>query len=85
MNEIDEKYKPTWPVSDLNFLKKETFNIVIQIEGKKRGLILSESEITEEQLIKKIKEDLVMSKFIKYKKIKKCIYIKNKLINLIIE
>ena len=85
LNEIDEKYKPTWPVVDLKFIKKETFNIVIQVEGKKRGLILSESSITEEQLIKKIGEDIIMNKFIKNKKIKKSIYIKNKLINLIIE
>ena len=85
LNEIDEKYKQTWPIADLNFIKKETFNIVIQIEGKKRGLFLSESDITEEKLIRKIEEDMVINKFIKNKKIKKTIYIKNKLINLITE
>ncbi len=85
LNEIDEKYKQTWPVADLKFIQKKTFNIVIQIEGKKRGLIHSESDITEEQLIKKIEDDTDMSKFIRDKRIKKSIYIKNKLINLITE
>jgi len=85
LEEIDEKSSPTWPLVQFKFLEKEKFNIVVQIEGKKRGLIQSESEITEDQLIKKIKEDDVLNKFIKNKNIKKSIYIKNKLINLIIE
>ena len=85
LEEIDKKSSPTWPLVEFKFIEKEEFNIVIQIEGKKRGLILSEPDISEEQLIKKIKEDDVINKFIKNKKIKKSIYIKNKLINLITE
>ena len=57
----------------------------MQVDGKKRGLLLSELDTNEEQLIEKIKEDDVISKFIKNKKIKKSIYIKNRLINIIIE
>jgi len=85
LKELDEKYIPTWPLADLKIIKKETFNIVIQIDGKKRGLLVSASESTEEQLIKGIKENGNINKFIKDKKIKKSIYIKNKLINLITE
>ena len=83
--EVDEKYRPTWPLTDIRLIEKETFNIVVQINGKKRGLLVSRSDITEEQLLKRIKEDDIINKFIKDKKIKKSIYIKNKLINLIIE
>jgi leucyl-tRNA synthetase len=83
--EVDKKFTPTWPIADLKQIEKETFNIVVQIQGKKRGLLLSETDTSEEQLLKKIKEDDIFNKFIKDKKIKKCIYIKNKLINLIIE
>jgi len=83
--EVDEKSIPTWPVADFNFIKKEVFNIVVQIEGKKRGLLISDSNTTEEQLLKRIKEDDIINKFLKDKKIKKSIYIKNKLINLITE
>jgi len=85
LKEVDKKYNSIWPIADLNLIKKEIFNIVIQINGKKRGLLLSESDTTEEQLIKKIKEDGIMVKFIQDKKIKKSIYIKNKLINIITE
>jgi len=85
LNEVDKKYNPTWPLANLKLIKKETYNIVIQIDGKKRGLLISVSSGTEEQLIKRIKKDDVISKFIKDKKIKKSIYIKDKLINLITE
>ena len=85
LKEVDEKSTSMWPITDFKLIEKEKFNIVIQIEGKKRGLILSESDTTEEQLLKIIKKDDIINKYIKDKKIKKSIYIKNKLINLIIE
>ena len=85
LNEVDEKFSPTWPVTNVKLLEKETFNIVVQIDGKKRGLLVSEIDISEEKLISRIKGDEVINKFIKDKKIKKSIYIKNKLINLITE
>jgi len=83
LKEVDENYKLVWPVANFRLIKKETFNIVIQIDGKKRGLLLCNPDTTEDQLIKKIKEDVTINKFIKDKKVKKSIYIKNKLINLI--
>jgi len=85
LEEIDSKYKAEWPPINLKLIKKETFNIVVQINGKKRGLLVCESETTEEQLIGKIKTDEDIHKFIMDKKIKKSIYITNKLINLITE
>jgi len=85
LEELDKKFSSSWPVSDFKQIEKEIFKIVVQIEGKKRGLLLSESDTTEEQLLKRIKEDEIINKFITNKKIKKSIYIKNKLINLIVE
>ena len=83
--ELDKEYSPTWPLVNLKLITKETLNIVIQIDGKKRGLLICQSDTTEEQLIKSSREDDIINKFIKDKKIKKSIYIKNKLINLITE
>ena len=85
LGELDKEYGPTWPLVNLNLITKETFNIVIQIDGKKRGLLICQLDTTEEQLIKSSREDDIINKFIKDKKIKKSIYIKNKLINLITE
>ena len=38
-----------WPEYDISMLKEETINIVIQINGKKRGLIQSKPNISEEK------------------------------------
>ena len=58
---------------------------VIQINGKKRNTIKINDEITENDLIEKIKEMKIVEKYIINKKIIKSIYIKDKLINLIIK
>ena len=60
------------------------FNIVVQINGKKRTLIKTKSEMDEKDLLNQIKNTQQIQKFIEGRKIIKHIYIKNKLINLIV-
>ena len=73
-----------WPKYDTSMLKEETINIVIQINGKKRGLIQTKPNITEEKLFEIIRNDEKIMKYFEQKKIKKKIYIKDKLLNIII-
>ena len=72
-----------WPNFDENILKDEISNIVIQINGKKRGLIKAETNISEEKLFDTILKDEKLSKYLNKKNIKRKIYIKNKLMNII--
>ena len=51
---------------------------------KKRGLMEIENDISEEELIKLIMSDHKINKYLGDKIIKKKIFIKNKLINLIV-
>jgi len=78
---IDHNVK--WPIVDKKLLVSEETNIVIQINGKKRSIINCKKGITEEILIKNIKNDIKVNKFLENKKIIKSIFVKNKLINLI--
>ena len=73
-----------WPTVNENILKEENVNIVVQINGKKRGLILTKADTEEEELIKLINNKEGLNKYLKTEKIKKKIYIRNKLINIII-
>ena len=75
----------TWPEVDQKYLKTKEFNIVIQINGKKRGLISTEKTFEEKDLIAKIKETIDLNKFLENKNIIKSIFIKDKLINLIVK
>ena len=74
-----------WPVIEQKYLKVKKNNIVVQINGKKRGLISTEINLEEKDLIVKIKKNKELEKFFKNKNIIKSIFIKNKLINLIIK
>ena len=73
-----------WPKYDESKLKEDKVNIVIQFNGKKRGLIETELNTTEKDLIEKINVDKKLIKHFNNKNIKKTIYIENKLINIII-
>ena len=67
------------------FLINEKINIVIQVNGKKRSIVNCKKGISEESLMKIIENDLKVNKFINIKKNIKSIYIKDKLLNLVIK
>lgn len=74
----------SWPSFREELLKQEEFNIVIQINGKKRAILNTKSGIEESALFKMSLELDSVKKFIENKKIIKKIYIKNKLINFVV-
>jgi leucyl-tRNA synthetase len=84
LNIINKNYKLSWPSYDDSLLVENTTNIVIQINGKKRGLINTNLDIEEEELLKLINQENNLVKYFAEKKIKRKIFIKNKLINIII-
>jgi leucyl-tRNA synthetase len=73
-----------WPKYDEKQIKEESSIIVIQINGKKRGLINAKMDLVEEDLMKLVNKDQNITKYLYNKEIKKKIYIKNKLMNIII-
>ena len=73
-----------WPKYNTSMLKEDTINIVIQINGKKRGLIQTKPNITEEKLFEIINNNEKIKKYLDQKNIKRKIYIKDKLLNIII-
>ena len=72
-----------WPTYDESQLEESTVVIVVQINGKKRGIINTKKDIDESDLMKSIYSDEKITKYFDKKEIKKKIFIKNKLINII--
>jgi leucyl-tRNA synthetase len=85
LEEICNDKNISWPEIDKKYLRTKKYNIVIQINGKKRSLISTEKSMEEKDLIEKIKKTKELEKFLINKNIIKSIFIKNKLINLIIK
>jgi len=76
--------KIMWPELDKNLIGSDKIKIVVQINGKKRDLLTLEKELLEKEIVDKVLKNEKSSKHLENKKIKKIIYIKNKLINIII-
>ena len=85
LEDLKIDHKIEWPIPDKKFLINDKINFVVQINGKKRSIINCKEGITEESLVKIIREEVKLNKFLENKKIIKSIFIKNKLINLIIK
>ena len=85
LEEITTNKNYFWPEINDKYLQSNQCKIVIQINGKKRGLILMEKNIKESDLIEKVKKTKELQKFIEEKIIIKTIFIKDKLINLILK
>ena len=85
LSEINVTEKILWPEVNQKYLKSKSYNIVIQINGKKRALFQSKGGFEENDLIEKIKKTKELLKYVENKKIIKSIFIKNKLINLIVK
>ena len=73
-----------WPEYNTSMLEEDAINIVVQINGKKRGLIQTKPNITEEKLFEIINNNEKITKYFDQKNIKRKIYIKDKLLNIII-
>ena len=72
-----------WPKYNPKLLKEENCTIVIQIDGRKRGVLEMPINSEESLVIKKSKEIDNVSKYLENSVIIKNIYIKNKLVNFI--
>mgnify|MGYP001068756341 CR=1 FL=1 len=76
----------SWPKYDKKLLKEGSFQFVIQVNGKKRGIFESDKEIlTEKEIKEKIKTLPLYDRYLKNKKIKKIIFVKGKVINFVID
>lgn len=77
-------YEP-WPKYDEKLLTQKVFNYVIQINGKKRGVLTTtQPNLTEKEIKELVKSLPLYKKYLENVKIKKIIFVEGKLINFVI-
>ena len=75
--------KIQWPKGNKSLLKDQEVTLVVQINGKKRGLFLAKKDLSEKDALMEAKKIENIKKNLKNKKIVKNIFVKNKIINFI--
>ena len=74
----------SWPQVDKEMLVVENVKIVVQINGKKRGILEMSKDVDEKTLLEMVKKEDKINKNLFNKKIKKIFFVKNRLINILI-
>jgi len=74
----------SWPEYDKNLIQDEKFELIVQINGKVRDRIKVKMDIAEDEAKKIAMQSQKIKNFISGKKIKKVIFVKNRLINIVI-
>ena len=85
LESLNEKDEISWPKVNEKFIQSDMCNIVVQINGKKRSVISVERNLKEKIIIEKIQNDKSLDKYLLEKKLFKTIYIKDRIINLIVK
>lgn len=78
-------FKQSWPKYDPALAKDETINLVLQINSKVRDTIEVDAEISEDEAKKIALESEKVKKWTEGKEVLKVIYVKGKLVNIVIK
>ena len=77
-------FKEKWPEFNPELIKDETINLIIQVNGKLRDTLEVPSDISEDEAREKALNSEKIKKWTENKEIKKVIFVKGKLINIVI-
>ena len=75
----------TWPNIDNTYLETESVDYIVQINGKKRTTVMAEKDLNEENILNIAKNEKLLDKYLNNKSIKKIIFVKNRLINILLD
>jgi len=78
-------YKAQWPSVDLNALKKDSIDLVVQVNGKKRATITLAAKAEKQQIEAAALDDDNVKKFIENKNIAKVIVVPGRLVNIVVK
>ena len=77
-------FKEEWPDYDPELIKDDEINLVLQVNGKVRDMVATSADIGEEEAKKLALESEKIKKYTEGKEIKKIIFVKGKLVNIVI-
>ena len=85
LGHTDSVNKDHWPLIDQDALQSKTILIVVQVNGKVRAKINVDADLVDQQILEQAKADTHVQEFIKNKEIIREIYVKGRLVNLVVK
>ena len=85
LEDLKTETQISWPIVDKKYLNEDKIDYVIQINGKKRSILNENRDISESAFLNAIKNKKNLNRLIENKKIKKIFFVKNRLINILID
>ena len=73
-----------WPVWDEAYTTFDTVTVAVQINGKLRGTIEVRAEAPEESVLEAATKDPAITRFLDGRQIRKKVYVKNRILNLVV-
>jgi len=77
-------WEASWPVADPAVLERETFELVVQVNGKVRDRLQVPADLPEEELVARAKESPKVQAHLDGGKIRQTIVVPRKLVNLVV-
>ena len=77
-------WETPWPVADPNLLQRETFELVVQVNGKVRDRMQVPADLPEDELIARAKESPKVQARLDGGQIRQTIVVPRKLVNLVV-
>ena len=74
-----------WPAYSEDLAREEQVEIIVQINGRVRGKILADADLSEEETISLVRKDPRIAALIEGKQIVKIIVVPNKLVNIVLK
>ncbi|MDP3974884.1 MAG: class I tRNA ligase family protein [Candidatus Jorgensenbacteria bacterium] len=85
MEHSDSIHRAPWPTYDEALIQESTFPLVVQVNGRYRATIPAPRGIVKEKAEALAREDIKIGALLEGKKVKKVIYVKDRLINFVAE
>lgn len=82
--EAESVFETKWPEYNFEMIEEETFQLIIQINGKMRDKVELEKDVSEEEAKDNVLQREKVKKHIGNKQIKNIIFVPNKLINIVV-
>ncbi len=84
LKKVGSDKETVWPDIDSTILESNKINFVVQINGKTRGVLNTNTNLNKREILNLITKNEKLNNYIKNEEIKKTIFISNKLINIIV-